>query len=924
MTKPVEFELQIGANFSAAVALDSTQTGRTHRAHIREMVASPTVKLAFSTANNTITLSANTITLTAGADVTEVLSLATDSAFWVIDIESVGATAADVRREASGSVLVTRDVTRLSEPTASANASKLLTYSLTDGQTLTSEEQEHVREKIGAGSGSTGSIGSNWRAGVGMFTDTGMTTPCLAEGDVCLRWVADDGKVLEAVNTPVCEFIDGVLTPCLEPINQASFITADTYDTTNWEGHIVAGQSESFFGAHLATQTQKSGFIGYNHFASVRNPASFGDAQNTNSVPYANATMMGISVTPASQRVYIEGGLAKNETSGGVNFFAPGSATEKIQVGRFLSGGFASSMYLRAVTLSSATLTDAQRATVLAQHAALTNASKPTLLAVHDSMCALTYASGYRIRGVVNFELAKRFKVICSGQSGNAFSASSEAADSILQRLALQNAPPVPCFIFVTNDLRSQDGTGTAGAAYGAAVIAWVAARIADNSITKAVWVRPPNQSTDANFAAECLAANTAIAAAGTITIIDLSTSVTTANGRLGSDQMHLSALGGNFVAGQIEEADIAAAIALNPGPTGPQGATGATGAQGPQGDAGATGATGSQGIQGATGATGAQGPQGDAGATGATGSQGIQGATGATGAQGPQGPSTPITLTTITTSGSYAPQSGAKLYRVEIIGSTGGAGSGRKGAAATIRCGGGGTGGGGYLEVYLSPAELGTGLTVTIGAAGVGGAAQGTNSTNGNNGTSGGATTVVASTGWQASVPGGALGQGGTASTGTAGGAVNNWLSITGLNSGAGAAASTTGLVGVNGSSSVFTGSGGGAGGGITSANVASAGGAGGAVGSSTTGLALRAGGSSGAIATNGGAGNAAQASGFIGASGGGGGGSSLVGNAGNGANAVLFGGGAGGGGAAVDAVGNSGAGGNGVAGAVLVTAFF
>jgi hypothetical protein len=157
MAKQINLELEIGANFSAAITLDTTQTGRTHRADIRVTVGDVTVKVAFRTSPSSgqgaIALAGDTVTLTAGADITELLSLSTDSAFWVVDIESIGATAADVRREARGLVLVTRDITRLSEPTAAANASELLTYSLTDGQTLTTDQKTLVRTKIGAGTG---------------------------------------------------------------------------------------------------------------------------------------------------------------------------------------------------------------------------------------------------------------------------------------------------------------------------------------------------------------------------------------------------------------------------------------------------------------------------------------------------------------------------------------------------------------------------------------------------------------------------------------------------------------------------------------------------------------------------------------------------------------------------------------------------
>lgn len=157
MAKQIEFQLEIGANLDFEVVLDTEQAGRTHRADIRASVGDVFVQLHFETGDG-IGATGNAITLTKNATQTGALSLDADSAHWVIDIESVGATESDVRREARGLVLVTRDITRLTEPTAAANASKLLTFSLTDGQELSEGEQELVREKIGATGGVTDAV----------------------------------------------------------------------------------------------------------------------------------------------------------------------------------------------------------------------------------------------------------------------------------------------------------------------------------------------------------------------------------------------------------------------------------------------------------------------------------------------------------------------------------------------------------------------------------------------------------------------------------------------------------------------------------------------------------------------------------------------------------------------------------------------
>lgn len=156
MTQNIDLILEIGASFRGEIQLVTDETGRTHRMQIRSEVGSTFVQMELSTGDG-ITADETKLSLYRGASVTEVLSLDTDTAHWVYDIESINnEDPDDVRRLARGLVLVSRDITRDTEPTPAANASKLLSYSLTDGQTLTSEEQEHVREKIGAsGGGST-------------------------------------------------------------------------------------------------------------------------------------------------------------------------------------------------------------------------------------------------------------------------------------------------------------------------------------------------------------------------------------------------------------------------------------------------------------------------------------------------------------------------------------------------------------------------------------------------------------------------------------------------------------------------------------------------------------------------------------------------------------------------------------------------
>ena len=265
------------------------------------------------------------------------------------------------------------------------------------------------------------------------------------------------------------------------------------------------------------------------------------------------------------------------------------------------------------------------------------------------------------------------------------------------------------------------------------------------------------------------------------------------------------------------------------------------------------------------------------------------------------------------TANGTWTKPAGAKAVSITLISGGGGAGSGRKGASATIRCAGGPGASAGVSKMVFDANDLPATVTITVGTAGLGGLSQTTNSTNGNNGTNGGNTSFGA---YLKSIGGGG-GVGGTATSGT-GGAFGSGLTFDGVS---GTSASITGLAGSAANASTKYGSSSGApGGGITSANVASLGGNGNVVPtfSNQTGLASNA----GAIGANGTNGATPISSEY--SHGGGGGGSSLTGNAGNGGNASGFGSGGGGGGASVDATGNSGAGGNGTPGLAIIKTYF
>jgi hypothetical protein len=249
----------------------------------------------------------------------------------------------------------------------------------------------------------------------------------------------------------------------------------------------------------------------------------------------------------------------------------------------------------------------------------------------------------------------------------------------------------------------------------------------------------------------------------------------------------------------------------------------------------------------------------------------------------------------------------GYKAYETFIQAPGGGGGSGARDAAGTNRSGGGGGGAGANQWATIVAGTAGTSITLTVGAAGVGGTAIAVDTTAGNAGTAGGQSsfgTVLIAAGGSAGGAGslGGNAAGGAASTtpvgmianaGTAGG--------TGIPNGASAAGTAA--------SASWAATGGGAGGGIETTNVAHNPAAGGAAGASAAQLA---GGIAGVVGGTrpGGNGNF-QVGMFRGGSGGGGGAPHAT-NAGAIGGDGARGGGGGGGSAAINGQA-SGAGGNG-----------
>ena len=288
-------------------------------------------------------------------------------------------------------------------------------------------------------------------------------------------------------------------------------------------------------------------------------------------------------------------------------------------------------------------------------------------------------------------------------------------------------------------------------------------------------------------------------------------------------------------------------------------------------------------------------------------------------------------TFNEFTASGTWTKPSGATFVMVEAWGAGGGGGSGRRGSSATHRCPGIGGGGGAYVQRLFRAADLGSTVTVTIGAGGTGGAAVTANNTDGNPGNTGGNTTfgsfltAYGANGGSAGSSniaamfktsgGGALSTsgdpivagGGGFGSGSAGSGQRNGQ-CSGWGGGQGGGGNGTDMVAGSGGCSFQGGAGGGCGGGIDQNDITYTGAAGGSTSDQTGG---------------GGAGGTTQgANGAAGSSsrhGGGGGACGSTVAAGAGGAGASPGGGGGGGGASLNGF-NSGAGGAGGAGLMRV----
>jgi hypothetical protein len=278
------------------------------------------------------------------------------------------------------------------------------------------------------------------------------------------------------------------------------------------------------------------------------------------------------------------------------------------------------------------------------------------------------------------------------------------------------------------------------------------------------------------------------------------------------------------------------------------------------------------------------------------------------------------------TSSGTWTKPVGARFVEVTLIGGSAGGGSGRVGAAGTAATGGGGGASSAIVNYTFYADDLNATETITVGAAGVGGAEVSTDDTDGNDGTSGGETAIGVGINNKLRTYTANPGLGGKNAAAGAGGASSIGATAFNTGQGSGGSSSSTGAIGTSGTnSSGFNTLGGASGGGVSTANAPANGG----TGSRWTSISVLPQTNGGAAGTTGGSAdagdgnlNAMKIFGFQLGTGGGGGAGATNRNGGNGGNGANFAGG-GGGGATRNGY-SSGKGGNGTDGiAVLVTYF-